>query len=136
MPKYRNKQNLKRIIARGNKLNTLTRHLILQGSSYEEAIEGLERYVSDWEQSVKYIQKMSVNDSGYSEEYDHDLWARSELYEVLKYASAEEICHYRDRIFKADLAFKDCTIESNLPNNHIENPNKLEHWWLFRVNNS
>jgi len=136
MPKYRNKQNLKRIIASGKGLNPLTRHLILQGHSYEEAMEGLEPYVSDWEQSVKYIQEMSVNDIGYSEEYDHDLWARSELDEVLKYASAEEICCYRDRISQADLAFKDCTIEANFPNHHMENPNKLEHWWLFRINKS
>jgi len=105
----------------------------LQGYSYDEAIKGLEPYVSDWEQSVKYIEEMSVNYMGYSEEYDHDLWARTELYEVLKYASEEEIYHYRNRISKADLAFKDCTVESNFPNNHIEHPDKLEHWWLFRV---
>jgi hypothetical protein len=132
MPHYRDKQRLKAIIANGKELNSLTRYLILQGSSYEEASKGLEPYVSWWEQSVQYIEASSVSFRGYSEEYDHDLWPRSQLYEVLKYAPEEELNRCRERIEQADAAFKDVTIEGDIPSCHLENPEKKEHWWLFR----
>ncbi|MBN1830184.1 MAG: hypothetical protein JW884_13720 [Deltaproteobacteria bacterium] len=132
MPKYRHKQNLKRIIESGRELGPLSSHLILQGRSYDEAMKGLEPYVSHWEESVKYIEEMSVDDIAFSEEYDHDLSARFELYNVLKYASEEEIGRYRNRIDKADQAFKECTVESNFSNKHIKDPDKLKYWWLIR----
>lgn len=133
MPKYRNKQRLKKIIASDKKISSLTRHLILEGYSYEEASRGLEPFVSWWERSVKHIEQSSADDVGYSEEYDHDLWARSELYEVIKYASEEELSHYEHRIARADLAFKNATIKSDIAVNHVENPDKEQHWWLFRL---
>jgi hypothetical protein len=128
MPKYRYKQRLKAIIGDGKELNSLTRYLILQGSSYEEASQGLEPYVSWWEHSVLYIEEFR----DCWEEYVHDLWARSQLYEVLKYAPEEELNRYRERIEKADAAFKDVTIEGDIPCRHLKNPDMKEHWWLFR----
>ncbi len=132
MPKYRHKRRLEEIIASGKALTPLSRYLILQGESCEEASQGLESYVSDWEQSVKYIQQSSVNDIGYSEEYDHDLWARTELYRVSQYASEEEMGRYRQRIEQADSAFKNVTVDSTFANDHLKNPDKELHWWLFR----
>lgn len=132
MPKYRNKKRLEEIIASGKELTPLSRHLILQGESYEEASQGLAPYVSGWEQSVKYIEESSVKDIGYSEEYDHDLWARTELYKVSQYASAEELNRYKQRIEQADSAFKNATVASDFANRHIDNPDKELHWWLFR----
>lgn len=132
MPKYRNKQRLKKIITSGKKINSLTRHLILEGHSYEEAVRGLEPFVSWWERSVRYIEQSSADDIGCSEEYDHDLWARSELHEVLKYASEEELSRYEHRIARADLAFRSATTESDNARDHIKNPDKEQHWWLFR----
>ncbi len=132
MPKYRDKQRLKAIIGDGKEYNSLTRYLILQGSSYEEANKGLEPYVLWWEQSVQHIEASSISFIGYSEEYDHDLWARSQPYEVLKYAPEEELNRCRERIEQADAAFKDATVEGDIPNRLLENPDKKEHWWLFR----
>lgn len=135
MPKYRNKQRLKEILASGKEVNSLTRYLILEdGLSYEEAIKGLEPAVSEWEMRVKYIEEAKTTDIGYSEEYDYDLWSRSELYREMQHAPDEELRKFSDRIDQADQRFKNATVEYSLPNNHVDNPDKEIHWWLFRVN--
>lgn len=134
MPKYHNKKRLKEIIASGKEITSLTNYLILEGYSYEEAKEGLEPFVSSWERSVKHIEKSRTIDLGYSEEFDHDLWARSELYKVLQHASEGEQKIFHHRISQADLRFKNATVTSKIVNNHVDNPDEKLHWWLYRIN--
>lgn len=104
----------------------------MRGYSYEKAKAGLEPFVSSWEESVKYIEQSNCEDIGYSEEYNHDLWARTELYHVLQHATKEQIKTFSQRIKQADLRFKNVTVITNIAKNHIDEPDKNSHWWLFR----
>lgn len=122
---------LKKLISEGKEIDPLTEYLILQGESYEEAQKGLEPYVALWEQSAEYIEIYSLC----SEEYDHDIWMRSELYKVLEHASPEQIAPFAQRIEEADLRFKKASSPIDSPINHIDNPDKDIHWWLFRWTN-
>jgi len=105
---------------------------MLEGYSYDEAKEGLEAYVSLWEKSVEYIEQSSVNDIGSSEEYDHDLWARSALFKALQYASENDLSKVKKRISIADQRFINATEQTHIANAHINNPDMELHWWLFR----
>ncbi|NLN60227.1 MAG: hypothetical protein GX147_05905 [Deltaproteobacteria bacterium] len=131
MSKYSIKQELKRLSQRG-KTSGLARFCMLEGHSYDEAKEGLEAYVSWWEESVAYIEQSSVNDIGSSEEYDHDLWPRSELFKALQYASEDDLGKVKKRISLADQRFIKATEQTHMANDHIDNPDMELHWWLFR----
>ncbi len=134
MPRYRNKQRLKEILARGKEVNSLTRYLILEeGCSYDEAIKGLDPFVSEWEDLVPYIEDSVSYGGDCTEEYNYDLSVRSALHEALKHAPEEECLKFRDRIAKADQQFKDATVVNNSADSHWGNLNKNEYWWLFRV---
>lgn len=123
---------LKKLLIEGKEIDSLTQHLVLEGYSYEEAKAGLEPFVLSWEESVKYIEQSNYEDIDYSEEYDHDLWARTELYYVLQHATKEQIKTFSQRIKQTDLRFKNVTVTTNIANNHIDEPDKNIHWWLFR----
>lgn len=116
----------------GKYLSDLTRFLISEGYSYEEAKKGLEPAVSWWEESVAYIEKSKCSDIGASEEYDHDLWPRTELFKLIQYASKHEKRSFEERVEAADQKFINATTEINSPIGHVDNPNKEIHWWLFR----
>lgn len=132
MTKYRIKQKLKKMDESGENLSVLTRFLISEGYSYDDAKEGLEPFVSWWEESVEYIEQASVNDVGYNEEYDHDLWARTMLFNVLEHASKDELKKFENRISMADQRFINATDQTHMAINHIDNPDMDIHWWLFR----
>ena len=132
MSKYSIKQELQRLSEQGNEISALTRFFILEGYSYDQAKESLEAYVSWWEESVAYIEQSSVNDIGSSEEYDHDLWARSELFKALQYASEDDLSKVKKRISLADQRFINATEQTHIADDHIDNPDMELHWWLFR----
>lgn len=132
MSKYSIKQELKRLSESGNEVSALTRFFMLEGYSYDEAKGGLEVYVSWWEESVAYIERSSLDDIGSSEEYDHDLWARSELFRALQYASEDDLSKVKNRVLLADQRFINATEQTHIVNNHIDNPDMELHWWLFR----
>lgn len=132
MSKYSIKQDIKRLSEEGIEISALTRFFMFEGYSYDKAKEGLEAYVSWWEESVTYIERSSLNDIGSSEEYDHDLWARSELFKALQYASEGDLSKVKKRISLADQRFINVTEQTHLANNHIDNPDIELHWWLFR----
>lgn len=131
MPKYRYKQKLKAYTARRGEPEALTEYFILQGFSEDEIKEGLAPFVEAWEEALVWIER------GDSEEYDWNLYQRIELYEVLRYATAEQIKPYRERIEKADEKFRSITYEAGKSYGHLlddkETINRHIHWWLFRL---
>ena len=131
MPKYQYKQKLKDYKAKHGKPDTLTEYFILQGFSEDKIQEGLAPFVDAWEEALVWIER------GDSEEYDWNLWQRSELYEVLRHATDEQIEPYRERIEKADEKFRSITREAEDSYGYlIDNNETIDrhvHWWLFRV---
>jgi hypothetical protein len=127
MAKYVDKQKLKELIEKEGDSSALTCFLILEGYSYDEAQKGLEPYIACWEESVAIIEKSRLNQIGSSEEYDYDLWLRTELFRVLQYASEDEKKLFEERIEIADARFKNATTKTNFPNNHIANPDRESH---------
>jgi hypothetical protein len=131
MAKYANKRKLK--VLNGKKcLSSLDQFLILEGYSYQEAEKGLEPFISLWEESITFIERSKSSDIGAIEEYDHDIWARTELFNAMQHASEDVISKFEDRIKIADQRFKNATTNSLSPNNHIDSPDLYLHWWLFR----
>lgn len=132
MPKYKNKKRLESYIAKHGPVDSLTEYFILQGESDDTIKAGLEPYVEDWEEAVKWIERDTS-------EYDWDLWQRISLYEILRHATAENIEPYRDRIEKADEKFRSITHEVAKPITTLfddkEIINRNTHWWLFRIPN-
>ncbi len=134
MPRYRNKQRLKEILASGKEVNSLTHYLILHaGYSYDRAIKGLEPFVDRWEDIVPYIEDSVSYGGDCTDEYEHDLSARTALYDALTHAPEEECLKFRDRIAKADQRFKNATVVYTSPDSHRANLDKDEFWWLFRI---
>jgi hypothetical protein len=130
MPKYRYKKKLQAYIAQHGKPDALTEYFILNGFSEDDIKEGIAPFIEEWEEAIYWIEIGDV------EEYDWDLWKRSVLYEVLRYATDEQIEPYRERIEKADEKFRSITREVENPYGYLvdknETINKAVHWWLFR----
>lgn len=107
-------------------------YLVLEGYSDEiinDVIEnGIEIFVSSWEESVEWIVKTPDD----TEEYDHDIYPRTELFFVMQYASPEQIDPFKDRIEKADSMFRMATKEHAEFIRHMDKPDRAKHWWLFR----
>lgn len=131
MSKYQYKRRLKEYIANHGKPDALTEYLLLQGYSEEEIKGGLEPYVAEWEDAIKWIER------GDAEEYDWHLWQRSELYDVLRHASVKQIEPYLLRIEKADEHFISITRETEEPFDRLIDTTEIiikeKHWWLFRI---
>ena len=89
----------------------------------------MEIFVESWEEAVKWaIGNYDSADRGY------DLYQRTQLYKVMKFASPEQIAPFAERIGKADSFYKEHTVEDNHPHESFidEEPDKEVHWWLFR----
>ncbi|HRV44947.1 MAG TPA: hypothetical protein P5208_06545 [Smithellaceae bacterium] len=131
MPKYQRKKKLQEYIAKHGEPDALTKYFILEGFSEDEIKDGLAPFVEAWEEALVWIEK------GDAEEYDWDLWQRSTLYEVLRFATAEQIEPYRERIEKADEKFRSMTHEVENSYGYLldknETINRQTHWWLFRI---
>lgn len=131
MPKYRNKIRLKKYLSRHKEVDELIEFLILH--DYPEKIieavrnDGIDIFVTAWEESVEYI----VTDSDY-EEYDFDLSKRTELYLILQHTAKEQIKKYINRIRVADESFINATIETDRKYYNNAEPEKNDQWWLLR----
>ena len=134
MPRYQDKMRLKRYIADHDGCDSLTEYLILKGFPDYIIENGLEPFVSSWEESVKWILGVVPL---IQEEYDYDLSQRTDLYIALQYASTEQLSLYSVRIQQADNIFIQNTIEKDKPweayLSEIGVPDNYKHWWVFRI---
>jgi hypothetical protein len=89
--------------------------------------DGIDIFVTAWEESVEYI----VADSDY-EEYDYDLSKRTELYLILQHTPKEQIKKFISRIRVADESFINATVETGKHYYNKTGPEKKDQWWLFR----
>jgi hypothetical protein len=131
MPKYRNKIRLKKYLSRHKEVDALIKFLILHDypDKIIEAVrnDGIDIFVTAWEESVEYI----VADSDY-EEYDYDLSKRTELYLILQHTPKEQIKKFISRIRVADESFINATVETGKHYYNKTGPEKKDQWWLFR----
>ncbi len=132
MPKYRNKMRLRKLLRkRMDTVDDLTRTLVLNGYSDEIVKDvtknGIERFVANWEDSVKWIVSKCCPD-----EYEYDLYSRTILYSVMQHSSLEQIKPFQKRIELADAKFRKATIETDKPIDYREGVNRETHWWLYR----
>lgn len=137
MPKCRDKIRLQKYLLNHGSADALTRHLLLEGYGEDVVADGLESFVAGWEESVHWIVKLKHNNAqGILEEFQFDLYKRTELFSVSRYANEEQLACYMERIQKADQMFGNATIQSEdayvFPDT-IETVDRNEHWWLFRI---
>ena len=131
VPKYRYKKKLQAYIAQHGKPDALTEYFILNDYSEEDIKQGIAPFIEAWEEAVYWIEREDGS------EHDWNLWQRSELHEVLRYATDEQIKPHRERIEKADQKFISITREAEDSYGYlIDNNETIDrhvHWWLFRV---
>jgi hypothetical protein len=137
MPKYRDKMQLRRIHAEYGPVDPFTEYLILSGYSYDVALGGLQSFVEDWAMELEYYVKCLKYDPPVfglcSEEFEFDVWKRTELYQLWQMAPEKMRDEVQETIEALDLIFRQATIQSRHPYQFIEDPDPEEHWWLYRI---
>lgn len=137
MPKYKDKMRLKQLIAKQGAVDDFTRWLVLAGYDDRVVARGLEFFVEWWEEIIEWYKNALHTEKGclglVVEEFDYDLYVRMQLYQAICNAPPEEIDRLQTRIDAADLIFRQMTLETGVGSAWVEQHDRVQHWWIFRI---